>query len=213
MRSGHNASRAEFEAFASFMMIFFGKLDAAKGWVKQLHLGALRNANSRMYNRLGADTGFDSIAELDQIEPLRRYFDALDQINELPKTIVYNLNPKDNYAVATMLGNFQDGSVSGKMQFGSGWWFLDQMEGMAWQINTLSNLGLLSRFVGMLTDSRSFMSYPRHEYFRRLLCNILGGDMESGFLPGDFDLIGSMVEDICYKNAVQYFGMAAGQVE
>ena len=164
--------------FATNLMLFFGHLDAEKGWTKQLHLGALRNTNTRMFRKLGPDTGYDAIGDWPQIDALRAYLDRLDQDNALPKTILYNLNPADNYAFATMIGNFQDGKIAGKMQFGSGWWFLDQKEAMEWQINALSNVGLLSRFVGMLTDSRSFMSYPRHEYFRRVLCNMLGRDME-----------------------------------
>ena len=156
---------------------------------------------------LGRDTGFDSIGDLPQIDALGRYLDRLEQENALPKTIVYNLNPADNYAFATMIGNFQDGSVAGKIQFGSGWWFLDQKEAMEWQLNALSNNGLLSHFVGMLTDSRSFMSYPRHEYFRRVLCNLLGREMENGELPNDEAMIGALVERICYTNAREYFGL------
>ena len=169
-RKGEAAQGKDWEAFSGFMMIFFGHLDAQKGWVKQLHLGAQRNNNSRLVAALGPDTGFDSIGDWPQAGSLARYLDALDSGNQLPKTVIYNLNPADNYAMGTMIGNFQDGSVPGKIQFGSGWWFLDQKEGMEAQMNALSNLGLLSRFVGMLTDSRSFLSYPRHEYFRRILC-------------------------------------------
>jgi glucuronate isomerase len=176
----------------------------------QLHLGAMRNNNTRMLKTLGADTGFDSIGDWLQAEPLARYLDRLDQNNQLPKTILYNLNPADNYAFATMLGNFQDGSVPGKLQFGSGWWFLDQKEGMEWQINALSNLGLLSRFVGMITDSRSFLSYPRHEYFRRLLCNIIGRDVANGELPHDVKLLSTLVRNVCYHNARNYFGLEPG---
>ena len=156
---------------------------------------------------LGADTGFDSIGDFELAKPLAKFLDRLDNDNKLAKTILYNLNPRDNELLATMIGNFQDGSVAGKMQFGSGWWFLDQKDGMEKQINALSNLGLLSRFIGMLTDSRSFLSYPRHEYFRRILCNILGNDVESGQLPNDIKLLGQMVEDICFNNAVEYFPM------
>ncbi|HVZ16488.1 MAG TPA: glucuronate isomerase [Terriglobales bacterium] len=207
-RSGSAASPEEYEQFASFMMLFFGHLDAEKGWTKQLHLGARRNANTRAMRELGPDTGFDSIGDWPQGDSLGRYLDALDRENALPKTIVYNLNPADNYLFATMIGNFQDGSVAGKVQLGSGWWFLDQKEGMEWQLNALSNAGLLSRFVGMVTDSRSFMSFPRHEYFRRVLCNLLGADMERGELPRDFDLVGKMVKNICFGNARQYLGLA-----
>ena len=155
-------------------MLFFGHLDAEKGWTKQLHLGARRNVNTRMLQTLGRDTGYDSIGDCRRSTRSGRYLDRLEQERALPKTILYNLNPADNYALATMIGNFQDGVVPGKIQFGSGWWFLDQKEAMEWQINALSNVGLLAHFVGMLTDSRSFMSYPRHEYFRRVLCNLLG---------------------------------------
>lgn len=206
-RLGHAATREEHEQFASYLMFFFGQLDAAKGWTKQLHVGALRNANSRMRKLLGPDTGYDSIGDWPQIDALKNYLDALDAEDSLPRTIVYNLNPTDNYAVATMMGNFQDGRIAGKMQFGSGWWFLDQKEAIEWQLNALSNCGLLSRFVGMLTDSRSFMSYPRHEYFRRVLCNLLGDDIEKGELPSDLDLAGGLVRDICYRNIRDYLGL------
>jgi len=162
------------------MMVEFGKMDRQKGWVQQLHMGAIRNNNTRMYAKLGPDTGFDSIGDFEVALPLSRYLDRLASEDMLPKTILYNLNPKDNEVLASMLGNFQDGSVAGKMQFGSGWWFLDQMDGMIKQINTLSNFGLLSRFVGMLTDSRSFLSFTRHEYFRRILCNLIGDEVEKG---------------------------------
>ena len=207
-RAGQPASAQEREAFASYMMVFFGQLDAEKGWTKQLHLGARRNANTRALNSVGRDTGYDSIGDLPQIDALGRYLDRLEQANALPKMVIYNLNPADNYAFATMIGNFQDGSVAGKIQFGSGWWFLDQKEAMEWQLNALSNNALLAHFVGMLTDSRSFMSYPRHEYFRRVLCNLLGREMEAGELPNDDAMIGAMVERICYKNAERFFGLA-----
>jgi glucuronate isomerase len=190
------------------MMYEFGLMDAEKGWIQQLHLGALRNNNTRMFKTLGPDTGFDSIGDFEIAKPLAKFLDRLDSQNKLPKTVLYNLNPRDNELLATMLGNFQDGSVPGKMQFGSAWWFLDQKDGMEKHINTLSNLGLLSRFIGMLTDSRSFLSYPRHEYFRRILCNILGSDAEAGLIPKDLKLLGQMVEDICFNNAKNYFGMA-----
>ncbi len=204
------ASAEEKQAFASWLMLFFGRLDAGKGWTKQIHLGAYRSANTRALARLGADTGFDSIGDWPQVDALGRFLDTLEQEGALPKTILYNLNPAWNYAFATMIGNFQDGTIAGKIQFGSGWWFLDQKEAMEWQINALSNCGLLSRFVGMLTDSRSFMSYPRHEYFRRVLCNLVGRDMESGDLPADLELVGPMVRDICFANARDYFGLALG---
>lgn len=205
VRGGEAASAAEESAFSSYLMLFFGRLDARRGWTKQLHLGAWRNTNSRMLGAVGPNTGFDSIADWPQIANLQAYLDRLDREGALPKTVLYNLNPADNYAFSTMIGNFQDGSVAGKIQFGSGWWFLDQKEAMEWQMNALSNNGLLSLFVGMLTDSRSFMSYPRHEYFRRVLCNLLGSEMERGELPSDFEWVGGMVRRICYENAQGYF--------
>jgi glucuronate isomerase len=206
-RRGEAASPEEYSQFASHMMLFFGRLDAKRGWVKQLHLGALRSNNTRLLKKLGPDTGFDSIGDWPQAQSLATYLDKLDSEDSLPKTIIYNLNPADNYVFATMIGNFQDGSVPGKIQFGSGWWFLDQKEAMEWQINALSNLGLLSRFVGMITDSRSFMSYPRHEYFRRTLCNLIGRDVESGEIPNDNGLLGGLIRNICYGNAARYFGI------
>jgi len=212
-RSGQEVGAEDAELFAGFLMIFFGQLDAAKGWTKQLHLGAQRNNSSRQFRNLGPDTGFDSIGDWPQAQSLARYLDALDSSNELPKTILYNLNPADNYLFAAMIGNFQDGSSAGKIQFGSGWWFLDQKQAMEWQIDALSNLGLLSRFVGMLTDSRSFLSYPRHEYFRRILCNVIGQDVENGDLPRDMVLLGDMVRNICYGNAERYFGLEPGTVD
>ena len=206
-RTGQAASPEDHNRFASFMMLFFGHLDAEKGWTKQLHLGALRSVNTRMLDVLGPDTGFDSMGDWPQMASLAAYLDRLNRENALPKMILYNVNPVDNYALATMCGNFQDGKIAGKIQFGSGWWFLDQKEGIELQLNALSNCGLLSRFIGMLTDSRSFMSYPRHEYFRRVLCNLLGREMESGELPGDFGLVGGMVRAICYSNAKTYLGL------
>jgi glucuronate isomerase len=206
-RSGGAASADERVAFASYMMVFFGRQDAEKGWTKQLHLGARRNSSTRGFHALGRDTGYDSIGDLPQVEALGAYLDRLDREGALPKIILYNLNPADNYAFATMIGNFQDGSVPGKIQLGSGWWFLDQKEAMEWQLNALSNNGLLAHFVGMLTDSRSFMSYPRHEYFRRVLCNLLGRDIERGELPDDEPLVGQLVEDVCFKNASRFFGL------
>jgi glucuronate isomerase len=183
-------------------------LDHRRGWVQQFHLGALRNNNTRMLRALGPDTGFDSIGDFEQARPLARFLDRLDRDNRLAKTILYNLNPRDNELLATMIGNFQDGSVPGKLQFGSAWWFLDQLDGMEKQVQALSQMGLLSLFVGMLTDSRSFLSYSRHEYFRRLLCNILGHDVRRGLLPDDRALLGGMVTDICFRNARAYFGLA-----
>ena len=207
VRHGASLELDAIRKFQSCMLLEFGRMDAAKGWVQQYHLGAYRNSNTRLLDALGPDTGFDSIGDFDMAVPLGRMLDRLDSESALAKTILYNLNPRDNEVFATMIGNFQDGSVPGKMQFGSGWWFLDQKDGMTKQINALSNLGLLSRFVGMLTDSRSFLSYPRHEYFRRILCGILGEDVERGELPEDMDLLSSMVSDICWNNAVAYFEM------
>ncbi|HSP67618.1 MAG TPA: glucuronate isomerase [Bryobacteraceae bacterium] len=206
VRGGQAATPEEQEQFASSMMLFFGRLDAARKWTKQLHLGAHRNANTRRLREVGPDSGFDSIGDLPQVEALGAYLDRLDEENALPKMIVYNVNPSDNYAFATMIGNFQDGKIAGKLQFGGAWWFLDQKDAMEWQINTLSNVGLLSRFVGMLTDSRSFMSYPRHEYFRRVLCNLIGRDMENGEFPDSDELAGPMIRNLCYGNAKRYFG-------
>lgn len=206
-RKGKAASPSDHSAFSAYMMLFFGHLDAARGWVKQLHLGALRNNNTRLLKQLGPDTGFDSIGDYPQAQSLAAYLNRLDQDNALPKIILYNLNPADNYVFATMLGNFQDGTVAGKLQMGSGWWFLDQKEGMEWQMNSLSNLGLLSRFVGMVTDSRSFMSYSRHEYFRRVLCNLIGRDVENGELPNDEALLGTMIRNICHANASRYLSL------
>ncbi len=188
-------------------MDFFGRLDAEKGWTKQLHLGAIRNVNTRASETIGADTGFDSIGDWPQVKALGAYLDRLERENALPRMILYNVNPTNNYTIATMAGNFQDGRVAAKIQFGTAWWFVDQKLGMEDQLNTLSNVGLLSRFVGMLTDSRSFMSFPRHEYFRRILCNLLGGEIESGEIPDQEDLAGGMIEDICYRNASRYLGL------
>lgn len=209
--SGISPNSEERIAFAGNLLLFFGKLDAQKGWTKQLHLGAMRGNNSRAQRSLGADTGFDSIGDWSQAQCLSRYLDRLEQADSLPKTILYNLNPADNYAFATLIGNFQDGSIPGKIQYGSGWWFLDQKEGMEMQINALSHCGLLSRFVGMLTDSRSFMSFPRHEYFRRILCNLIGQDVEQGLLPSDRKLLDPLVSSTCYHNAHTYFGFLNSQ--
>lgn len=206
-RRAKPVSAAEHSQFASFMMVFFGRLDAEKGWTKQLHLGALRDTNTRLLQELGPNTGFDSIGDFPQAAALGAYLNRLEQEKSLPKTIIYNVNPADNYAFASMIGNFQDGATPGKIQFGAGWWFLDQKEGMEWQLNALSNIGLLSRFVGMVTDSRSFMSYPRHEYFRRVLCNLIGRDVENGELPSDDALLGSMIRNICYTNAERYLAL------
>ena len=207
VRGGRAASPEEAARYGSYLMLEFGRWDAARGWTKQLHLGALRNNNARLLAKLGPDTGFDSMGDFPQAAALSRYLNALDSTDQLPRTIVYNNNPADNYVLGTMIGNFQDGSIPGKVQFGSGWWFLDQKEGMEWQMNALSNLGLLSRFVGMITDSRSFVSYPRHEYFRRTLCNLLGADMAAGLIPNDLKWVGGMVKNICFANARDYFGL------
>ncbi len=206
IRSKKELNPSEKSKFKSAMLIHFAIMDHEKGWVQQFHLGALRNNSTRMLNAVGTDKGFDSIGDYEMGKPLSRFFDKLDMGKRLAKTILYNLNPRDNELIATMLGNFNDGSVPGKMQFGSGWWFLDQKDGMEKQLNTLSNMGLLSQFVGMLTDSRSFLSYPRHDYFRRILCNLLGADITNGEIPYDMELVGKMVQDICYNNAKKYFG-------
>ncbi|MEM9833758.1 MAG: glucuronate isomerase [Bacteroidota bacterium] len=205
VRQGQPLSPDEVSKLKSAILHELALMDHQKDWTQQFHLGALRNNNTRMLNTLGPDTGFDSIGDFSQAQTLSSFFDRLDRNNQLAKTIIYNLNPSDNYLIGTMIGNFNDGSVPGKIQFGSGWWFLDQKEGMEWQMNALSNLGLLSRFVGMLTDSRSLLSYPRHEYFRRILCNLFGTDMENGELPHDLDLIGKTVQNICYYNAKNFF--------
>jgi glucuronate isomerase len=205
--AGQPVTPEEVRQFGTFLMLYFGHLDAARGWTKQLHLGALRRVNSRMTQTAGPDTGFDSIGNFPQAEALGWFLDRLESNGDLPKMVLYSVNPADNYVLATMAGNFQDGSIPGKIQFGSGWWYLDQLEGMTWQLNALSNLGLLRRFVGMLTDSRSFLSYTRHEYFRRLLCNLLGNDVERGQLPRDMKLLGTLVREICFENAQGYFGL------
>ncbi len=205
VRSGSPLSVEQQNKLKSALLIHLAEMDHEKGWTQQFHLGALRNNNTRMLKELGPDTGFDSIGDFRMAESLSEFFDRLDRNNKLPKTILYNLNPADNYLFATMTGNFNDGSVPGKMQFGSGWWFLDQKEGMEWQMNALSNLGLISRFVGMLTDSRSFLSYPRHDYFRRILCNLIGNDVENGLLPDNLEWLGQMVENISHHNAKNYF--------
>jgi glucuronate isomerase len=203
---GCELSPVDIAKFKSAMMYHGALMDHAKGWVQQFHYGAMRNNNTRMMRRLGPDTGYDSIGDYNVGRAMSNFFDRLDTEDRLAKSIIYNLNPRDNDLVATMIGNFQDGRTAGKMQMGSGWWFLDQRAGMEAQMNSLSNLGLLSRFVGMLTDSRSFLSYPRHEYFRRILCNLLGGDVEKGLLPAsELDFVGKTVENVSYCNANNYF--------
>ncbi len=205
VRKGNKLLIEEIRKFKSAMLFEFAIMDYDKNWVQQFHYGPIRNNNSRMFEKLGPDTGFDSMGEFNVATSLSRFLNGLASENKLAKTIIYNINPKDNDMLATMIANFQDGSVAGKIQFGSGWWFLDQKQGMEAQLNSLSNHGLLSRFIGMLTDSRSFLSYSRHEYFRRILCNILGNDMEKGLIPDDMDMVGNMVKDISYRNAKQYF--------
>jgi glucuronate isomerase len=208
-RAGKSVSEDQRSQFASFMMLFFGRLDSEKGWTKQLHLGAQRNVNTVALGALGPDTGYDTIGDFAQGGHLAAYLDLLSRENALPKMIVYNVNPRDTFQLATLSGSFQSGEIPGKIQYGSAWWFLDQKQGITAQIDALSNTGLLSRFIGMITDSRSFMSYPRHEYFRRILCDMVGQDVEHGELPNDDALLGRLVQDICYRNAKQYLQLPA----
>jgi len=205
IRTGHALDAAEQRTFRAAMLIELAQWDHEKGWIQQFHLGALRNANSRLMKKLGPDTGWDSIGDYPQAQALAQFLDKLDQQNRLAKTVLYNLNPADNELFATMAGNFNDGSFPGKIQYGAAWWFLDQLDGMTRQLNALSNMGLISHFVGMVTDSRSFLSYPRHEYFRRLLCDIFGREMENGELPDDREWVSKIIRDICYFNARNYF--------
>lgn len=205
IRGGNELNAVEIEKFQSAMMVEFALQDHAKGWVQQFHIGAIRNNNPRLFRTLGPDTGFDSIGDANYAKPLAKFLGRLDSENRLAKTIIYNLNPRDNEMIGTMIGNFQDGSSAGKIQFGSGWWFLDQMDGMTRQIEALSQLGLLSRFVGMLTDSRSFLSYSRHGYFRRILCGMLGRDMAKGLVPDDTKMVGKLISDVSFNNAKEYF--------
>lgn len=209
LRGNTKLSTEDSRKFKSAVLYQLAIWDWEKGWVQQYHLGALRNNNSRMLQQLGPDTGWDSIGDFQQAKALSKFLNRLDSEDKLTKTIIYNLNPADNELMATMIGNFNDGSVEGKVQWGSSWWFLDQKDGITKQINALSNMGLLSKFIGMLTDSRSFLSFPRHEYFRRVLCNILGSEVESGELPNDIKWIGQMVQDICFNNAQKYFNWQA----
>lgn len=204
---GEKLSKEEAEAYKCAALTALGKKYKELDWAMQLHIGALRNNNSKMFERLGADTGFDSIADYSIAEPLSRLMDAMNKTDSLPKTILYTLNPKDNYVLATMLGNFQSAETAGKIQFGSGWWFNDQRDGMTEQMKSLANLGALNKFVGMLTDSRSFLSYTRHEYFRRIMCNLLGTWVENGEFPADFETLGKIVKDICFDNAKRYFNV------
>jgi len=205
VQAGKLLNETEQRKFKSAMLLHFAEWDQEKGWVQQFHIGAMRNNNSRMMQTIGPDTGWDSIGDFSQARALAKFLDKLDSNNKLAKTIIYNLNPADNELMATMTGNFNDGSSVGKIQWGSSWWFLDQKDGMTKQINTLSNMGLLSRFIGMLTDSRSFLSFPRHEYFRRILCDLFGDEIENGELPNDIDWIGKVIQDICFNNAKNYF--------
>ena len=205
--NGVSLEKSEIDKLKTVILQELGRMNHRAGWTMQIHYGALRNNNSRLLAAIGPDSGFDSIADGNAAAPLARFMDSLDKTEELPKTIIYNLNPVDNYTIGTMIGNFQNGSIPGKIQFGSGWWFNDQKEGMEVQMSSLANLGLLSRFVGMLTDSRSFLSFPRHEYFRRILCNLIGNWVENGEAPEDYKLLGKMVENISYNNAVNYFGI------
>jgi glucuronate isomerase len=204
-RQGRKPTPSESLKYKSAVTLELARMDAEKGWTQQFHFGALRNINSKAMATLGPDTGYDTIGDFELARALSRFLDGLERDGRLAKTILYVMNPRDNEMVATAIGCFQDGSLPGKMQFGSAWWFNDQKDGIERQIDTLSNMGLLSRFVGMLTDSRSFLSYPRHEYFRRVLCNLLGNDVENGELPDDMDLLGGMVKDICFGNAAAYF--------
>jgi glucuronate isomerase len=213
VRSGKIVEISNVHQFKTALMLDLARMDSQKGWTQQFHFGALRNTNDGAMEALGPDTGYDSIGDFEIGRPLAKFFNILSTEGKLAKTILYNVNPRDNELLAAMIGNYQDGSIPGKMQFGSAWWFNDQKDGMERQINSLSNMGLLSRFVGMLTDSRSFLSYPRHEYFRRILCNLFGGDVERGELPNDLELVGNTVVDICYNNAVQYFGISPDQQE
>lgn len=205
IHGGKSLNEIEQRKFKSAMLIHFAEWDQEKSWVQQFHLGALRNNNARMLNQLGPDTGWDSMGDFSQGKALAKFLGKLDTENKLAKTIIYNLNPADNELMATMVGNFNDGSVAGKVQYGSAWWFLDQKDGMVKQMNALSNMGLLSKFVGMLTDSRSFLSFPRHEYFRRILCNLFGEEIENGEMPNDIEWVGNIIQDICYRNARNYF--------
>ncbi|UCD76963.1 MAG: glucuronate isomerase [Desulfobacterales bacterium] len=206
VRSGQKIGQQEILQFKSVVALELARMDAGKNWVQQFHLGALRNVNSRAAKALGPDTGFDTMGDFEMARPLAAFLDRLDRENKLAKTILYSLNPGDYDMLAAMIGNFQDGEVPGKMQFGAAWWYNDQKHGIERQLVALANAGLLSRFVGMLTDSRSFLSYPRHEYFRRILCNLLGNEVQTGEMPDDLELLGGLVKDICYYNAVNYFG-------
>lgn len=207
IRKGRNLNKQEVARFKSAMLIELAVMDYEAGWAQQFHVGAIRNNNTRQLHDLGPDTGFDSIGDFKMARSMSRFLDRLDQQNQLAKTIVYNLNPADNALIATMVNNYNDGLIAGKMQFGPAWWYMDQKFGMTEQINTLSSLGLLSRFVGMLTDSRSFLSYPRHEYFRRILCNLVGQDVENGEIPNDASMVENLIKNVCYYNPKEYFAL------
>lgn len=207
VRKGKKLEKDKIHSLKYHILLELGKMYHDHGWVQQYHLGALRNANERMYKKMGPDAGFDSIGDYDQAERLAKFLNELDKTNQLAKTVLYNVNPKDSTVMATMAGNFNDGSIKGKVQYGPAWWFLDQKDGLEEQINILSNMGLISCFIGMLTDSRSFLSYPRHEYFRRVLCNLFGNDVENGEVPHNMDLLKSTIADICYYNAKEYFNV------
>jgi glucuronate isomerase len=207
IRNDRNLNKQEVARFKSAMLIELAVMDYEAGWAQQFHVGAIRNNNTRQLHDLGPDTGFDSIGDFKMARSMSRFLDRLDQQNQLAKTIVYNLNPADNALIATMVNNYNDGLIAGKMQFGSAWWYMDQKFGMTEQINTLSSLGLLSRFVGMLTDSRSFLSYPRHEYFRRILCNLVGQDVENGEIPNDASMVENLIKNVCYYNPKEYFAL------
>lgn len=206
LRSGAALSAAECDQLKTALLLELGRLYSEKGWTMQLHIGALRDANSARFAELGRDCGFDSMGDLPYAEPLARFLDTFASAGNLPRTIVYNVNPRDSEMLASILGSFEDGSVPGKMQLGSAWWFMDQKDGIERQLEAISQIGSLRRFVGMVADSRSFLSFTRHEYFRRILCNLLGADMAAGLLPRDFDLVGGLVEDVCFRNAASYFG-------
>ena len=207
IRKGRNLNPQEVDRFKSAMLIELAVMDHEAGWAQQFHVGAIRNNNTRLFHDLGPDTGFDSIGDFKMARSMSKFLDRLDQQKQLAKTIVYNLNPVDNALVVTMINNFNDGETAGKMQFGSAWWYMDQKFGMTDQINALSSLGLLSRFVGMLTDSRSFLSYPRHEYFRRILCNLIGKDVENGEIPNEASMVENLIKNVCYYNAKEYFAL------
>jgi glucuronate isomerase len=207
IRKGRTLNQQEVARFKSAMLIELAVMDHEAGWAQQFHVGAIRDNNTRQLHDLGPDTGFDSIGDFQVAHSMSRFLDRLDQQNQLARTIVYNLNPANNALIATMVNNFNDGLTAGKMQFGSAWWFMDQKFGMTDQINTLSSLGLLSRFVGMITDSRSFLSYPRHEYFRRILCNLVGRDVENGEIPNEVSMVENLIQNVCYYNAKEYFAL------